>query len=189
MANKTGNSMNIKSSLATIKSAIVLTAIVFAVGACSSKKKTDDVAGTPGASDTGSQSTTPQIDSTAMSFDASGSDSGKIDGLKTVNFEYDKANLTGDAKKKIQGNADWMKSHANVNMQIEGHCDERGSIEYNLSLGERRAQAVKNYMINLGVPANRLSIISYGKEKPIANGSTESDFQKNRRANFVPLGQ
>ena len=173
--------------ISNVTNVLVLATVVFALGACSSKKKADDTATTPAAD--GSSQNTPQVDATPMNFDAAGSDSNKIDGLKTVNFEYDKSNLTGDAKKKIQGNADWMKAHPAVNMQIEGHCDARGSIEYNLSLGERRAQAVKNYMVNLGVPANRLSIISYGQEKPLASGDSESDYQKNRRANFVPLGQ
>ena len=124
-----------------------------------------------------------------MTFDAAGSDSGKIAGLQTIHFEYDKANLTSQAKKEIQGNVQWMKSSANSSVQIEGHCDSRGSIEYNLSLGERRAQSVKAYMVTLGIPAARLSIISYGKEKPVAMGDSEADMAKNRRANFLPLAQ
>jgi peptidoglycan-associated lipoprotein len=154
----------------------VTASLALAVG-CASKKKASD-------SDAGAA---PAIDSTPMSFDVAGSDSGKIAGLETIHFDYDKATLSSEAKKLIKGNAEWMKSNANVKIQIEGHCDARGSIEYNLSLGERRAQAVKNYMTALGVPASRLSIISYGKEKPIATGDSEADYAKNRRANFVPL--
>lgn len=165
----------------------VTSALIFTLGACSSKKKAEDVQMADGAGSATSNQA-PAIDSTPMSFDASGSDSGKIDGLRSINFEYDKASLSGDAKKKIQGNADWMKSHGSSKLQIEGHCDSRGSIEYNLSLGERRAQSVKSFMTSLGVAANRLSIISYGKEKPLANGDSEADMSKNRRANFVPLG-
>lgn len=164
---------------------VILTAgVVLALGACkSTNKSTDANAG----SDANSQA--PTIESTPMVFNAQGSDSGTIDGLQSIHFEYDKAALTGDARKRIQGNADWMKSRNNVGLQIEGHCDSRGSIEYNLSLGERRAQAVKNYMVSLGVAGDRLSVISYGKEKPLAMGDSESDHVKNRRANFVPLNR
>jgi peptidoglycan-associated lipoprotein len=80
-----------------------------------------------------------------------------------------------------------MKKNPNVNVQIEGHCDARGSIEYNIALGERRANAVKNYMTSLGIPGDRLSVISYGKEKPLNQGDSESAYAANRRANFVPL--
>ncbi|GIL16801.1 MAG: hypothetical protein BroJett040_05520 [Oligoflexia bacterium] len=156
--------------------------LAFALGACSSKKKTEETT-------TEQVQQAPQIDNTAMSFDAAGSDSGNISGLQTVNFDYDKATLSAETKKKIAGNVDWMKSKANVNIQIEGHCDARGSIEYNLSLGERRARSVKDYMVSLGIPAARLSIISYGKEKPLAKGDDEASYSKNRRANFVPLAQ
>lgn len=160
--------------------------LVFALGACTSKKKVEDTAAD--ASATSATDQPPQIETSPMNFDASGSDSGKIDGLRSINFDYDKASLSGDAKKKTQSNAEWMKSHKGSKLQIEGHCDARGSIEYNLSLGERRAQAVKSYMTSLGIESNRLSIISYGKEKPLVNGDSEADMAKNRRANFVPLG-
>ena len=160
--------------------------LAIAISACSSKKKSGD-AEAPAQDAAVTSEKAPQIDSTPMSFDAAGSDSGKINGLSTINFEYDKSTLTSDAKKKIQANAQWMKAHGNSNIQIEGHCDSRGSIEYNLSLGERRAQAVRSYMTSLGVANNRMSIISYGKEKPLSNGDSEADHQKNRRANFVPI--
>lgn len=126
------------------------------------------------------------IDSAPLSFDPMGSDSGKIDGLVTVHFGYDKSNLDAEAKKDIAKNADWMKKNANVKVQIEGHCDARGTIEYNVALGERRANAVKAYMVSLGVAESRLSTISYGKEKPIATGDSADAYAKNRRANFVP---
>lgn len=164
--------------------AIVL--CVAGLAACKSKPKADD-AGAAGGGDAGLQS--PAISSDAMNFDAQGSDSGKISGLQTIHFDLDKSNLTSDAKHKAQGNADWLKSHPTTNLQIEGHCDARGSVEYNLSLGERRAQAVKSYLVSLGVESNRLSIISYGKEKPIAMGESEADYAKNRRANFVPINK
>ena len=159
--------------------------LALALGACASKKKTEDQSA---GSDTATAAA-PQIESTPMNFDAAGSDSGKISGLETIHFDYDKSNLNSSAKKTLASNVQWLKSHAGTNLQIEGHCDARGSIEYNLSLGERRAQAVKTYMVGLGVAGNRLSVISYGKEKPIATGDSESAYAQNRRANFVPLGQ
>ncbi len=155
-----------------------------ALGACASKKKTEDQSSAPTP-----EAQTPQIESTPMSFDAAGSDSGKISGLQTVYFDYDKSTLNGTTKKTIANNAQWMKANPKANLQVEGHCDSRGSIEYNLSLGERRAQSVKSYMTSLGIPAARLSVISYGKEKPLSQGDDEAAFSKNRRANFVPLTQ
>ncbi len=126
------------------------------------------------------------IDSTPLNFDPMGSDSGKIAGLTTVHFGYDKATLDAQAKSDIASNVEWMKSNPNVRVQIEGHTDSRGTIEYNVALGERRANAVKTYMVSLGIPAERLNTISYGKEKPLEMGDTESAWAKNRRANFVP---
>jgi peptidoglycan-associated lipoprotein len=160
--------------------ALMLGVIVLSFAACSSKKKTED---------SGLQSGNTAIESSPMSFDAQGSDSGKISGLSTINFEYDKSLLSKEAKEKLAGNAAWMKTNTSASIQIEGHCDARGSIEYNLALGERRAKAVKDYMVGLGIPTGRLSIISYGKEKPLAQGDSEADYAKNRRANFLPLNQ
>jgi len=126
------------------------------------------------------------ISSESMNFNAMGSDSGTIDGLKTVNFAYDSAVITGAARETLKNNAAWIKTNSRVSVQIEGHCDSRGSVEYNLALGERRAQAVRNYLVSLGVAGNVLSIISYGKEKPLENGDSEAVHARNRRANFVP---
>lgn len=124
-----------------------------------------------------------------MKFDAQGSDSESIAGLKTIYFSYDASTLSPEARDTLTGNAAWLKKNADYNLQIEGHCDSRGSIEYNLALGERRAKSVRTYLINLGVAAKRLSIISYGKEKPISAGDSEQAMSKNRRANFLPLGK
>lgn len=126
------------------------------------------------------------IDSAPLSFDPMGSDSGKIDGLVTVHFGFDKSNLDAQAKKDIATNVAWMKAHPSAKVQIEGHCDSRGTIEYNVALGERRANAVKAYMVSLGVSNDRLSVISYGKEKPLDPADNEAAWAKNRRANFVP---
>lgn len=126
------------------------------------------------------------IDSAPLSYDPMGSDSGRIDGLVTVHFGYDKSSLDSQSRKDIGTNVQWMKANPAVRVQIEGHCDNRGTIEYNVALGERRANAVKAYMVSLGIPADRLSVISYGKEKPLETGDSEAAWSKNRRANFVP---
>jgi peptidoglycan-associated lipoprotein len=126
------------------------------------------------------------IESTPLNFDPTGSDSGTVAGLKTVHFGYDKSTLDESAKREIAANAEWMKKNPSAKVQIEGHCDARGTIEYNVALGERRANTVKSYMISSGVSADRLSTISYGKEKPLMTGDSEEAYGKNRRANFVP---
>lgn len=145
---------------------------------CSSKKKSD----AEGADGSGAQ----DITSTNMSFDPTGSDSGTIAGLNTIHFPYDQAILDETNKQKLNANAEWIKFRKAI-VQIEGHCDSRGSVEYNLALGERRAKAVKAYLVSLGVGADKLRVVSYGEEKPIAQGETEEAYAQNRRANFVPL--
>ncbi len=102
-----------------------------------------------------------------------------------ISFEYDSSVLNNLAKSTLKEKAAWMKANSGVSVAIEGHCDERGTTDYNLALGERRANAAKAYLINLGISASRMSTISYGEEKPMAYGSSESAFQKNRRAHFV----
>ncbi|MGH9334498.1 MAG: OmpA family protein, partial [Vicinamibacteria bacterium] len=89
-----------------------------------------------------------------------------------------------EGRSTLDRNADWLKRHASVTVLIEGHCDERGTVEYNLALGERRASAVYNYLMSLGIPAGRLKTISYGKEFPMDLGHTEEAWARNRRAHF-----
>lgn len=98
-----------------------------------------------------------------------------------VLFDTDKSDLAPAARATVDKQAAWMKKYANVTVTIEGHCDERGTREYNLALGERRAIAVKNYLVALGVPASRIRTISYGKERPAVVGSTEQAWAQNRR--------
>ena len=121
-----------------------------------------------------------------MNFSATGSDSGSIEGLQTVRFEYDKATLSETEQQKLVADAEWMKKNPTVKMLVEGHCDQRGSTEYNLSLGERRANAVKQMLVKLGIAADRITTTSFGKEKLLANGDSEDEMAQNRRANFVP---
>ena len=102
-----------------------------------------------------------------------------------VHFEYDSSELSSMAKMLLKEKAAWLKENSSASVTIEGHCDERGTTEYNLALGERRASTVKIYLINLGVAGSRLNTISYGEEKPIDPGTTEAAYRKNRRAHFV----
>lgn len=113
------------------------------------------------------------------------SDNGKAGGLKTVYFGFDSSNLDSDSKATVSANADFLKTNANVDVQVEGHCDERGGRQYNLALGERRAKAIRDQLVALGVQAKRISTISYGNERPKAEGNDESAWSQNRRANFV----
>lgn len=152
--------------------------------ACSKKAKPDAEGGAAGA---GGENTPGAIVQEALSFPAAGSDTGEIKGLSTVNFGLDSSVIDQKARDLLKGNAAWINSNSRVSVQIEGHCDNRGSVEYNLALGERRAKAVKDYLTSLGVDGKRLTIISYGKEKPLEVGDSEAAYAKNRRANFVPL--
>lgn len=105
-------------------------------------------------------------------------------GLVRIHFDFDQYVLTTEAKDILARNADLLKSAPSVKVQIEGHCDERGSDEYNLALGEKRALATKNYLASLGVAADRMSIISYGEETPLDPAHTEAAWAQNRRADF-----
>ena len=105
--------------------------------------------------------------------------------LKNINFDFDKSDIREADKPKLQGIADFLKNYAQAKVQIAGHCDERGTIEYNLALGERRSLAVRAAMISAGIDGARVQTRSYGEERPVAFGHDESSWQLNRRAEFV----
>jgi peptidoglycan-associated lipoprotein len=124
--------------------------------------------------------------SSALSLELNGSSDDNTAGpLKTIYFAFDTSRLSSAAKSTLEQNAMWLKGASSVDIQIEGHCDERGGQQYNLALGERRAKAVKSYLEALGVATNRVSVISYGKERPSTFGHDEQAWSKNRRANFI----
>lgn len=108
-------------------------------------------------------------------------------GMKAVYFDYDRAIVRDDARAVLKANAAYLKANPNVKVRIEGNCDERGTVEYNQALGQRRAANTKKYLSNLGISSQRISLISYGKEKPFCQESSEDCWQKNRRADLVPL--
>jgi len=109
--------------------------------------------------------------------------------FKTVYFDFDKYDLRADAKASLDANFALLQEFPDAIIKIEGHCDERGTVEYNLSLGEKRAKAVMTYLAGRGVAAARMSIISYGKERPIDPGHNETAWAKNRRAEFKVISQ
>lgn len=107
--------------------------------------------------------------------------------LKDVYFDYDRSNVRSDSRSILQANSNWLKRYPGVKVEIEGHADERGTNEYNLALGARRAQAVRDYLVTLGNSPSRLSTISYGEELQVCRDRSEPCYRMNRRAHFVIL--
>ncbi len=110
---------------------------------------------------------------------------GKVSGLQKIHFDFDKYNIKTEYEGTLKSNAEWVKANSKTPVVIEGHCDERGTAEYNIALGDRRAKSAKNYLGNLGVAGDKLSTISYGKERPIATCHNESCWSQNRRDEFI----
>ena len=106
-------------------------------------------------------------------------------GLRDVFFGYDSWTISDDQRQALNRDADWMRSNASAMVKVEGHCDERGTSAYNLVLGEKRAKAVRNYLVELGISANRFAVVSYGKERPSCLDHAESCYQQNRRGHLV----
>jgi peptidoglycan-associated lipoprotein len=106
-------------------------------------------------------------------------------GLRDVFFAYDSWVISEEGRQSLSHDAEWMKSNPNALVKVEGHCDERGTVAYNFVLGEKRAKAARNYLVELGVAANRLSVVSYGKERPSCNEHAESCYQQNRRGRIL----
>jgi peptidoglycan-associated lipoprotein len=156
------------------KSMALLLGLLLLLAACSSAPEPapgPQPLGPGGPGGIGSASATP---GSQQDLDASAGD--------RVFFAFDRSDISPEARQTLSRQADWLRRYPNVTVTIEGHCDERGTREYNLALGERRAQAVKNVLVALGIPAGRISTISYGKERPAVVGSTEDAYAQNRRA-------
>lgn len=131
---------------------------------------------------TGDAVAAPPDTAGAMASNDNSVPSGGMSDVATVYFPYDASTLTKEARASLKKSASWLNDHPAASIQIEGHCDERGSVEYNLALGERRANAVKFYLTKMGIDASRLSTISYGKERPVDGHHDEDAWAKNRRA-------
>ena len=108
-------------------------------------------------------------------------------GLQPIHFDFDRSFIRDEAKPVMKANAEWLKANPKVKVRIEGNCDERGTKEYNQALGQRRASSAKKYLTDLGISAKRISLISYGKEKPVCSEGTEDCWQKNRRDDLVAV--
>jgi peptidoglycan-associated lipoprotein len=111
--------------------------------------------------------------------------SGEGGPLADVRFEYDSAALTDPARSLLERHAQWINARRGLRIAVEGHCDERGTVEYNLALGDQRARAARDYLVSLGVDASLLTTVSYGKERPLDRASNETAWAKNRRAHFA----
>ena len=157
--------------------------LVLFVAACATKPKDSADTSGSGATSSDSDGVEGSITETAGSGIVSGSQEDLIVNVgDRVFFGYDSSELDSDALELLQDQVAWLKQHNNLSVTIEGHCDERGTREYNLALGEKRAQAVKNYLIGLGVNPDRVSTISYGKERPAVVGSNDGAWAQNRRS-------
>ncbi|MDF3023974.1 MAG: omp [Alphaproteobacteria bacterium] len=151
---------------------------------CGDKKK-DAAMVNDGATTTTQQTDGTQVQTTDGQY-APGSQAQLVAEIgDRVYFGYDQYDLTAEARSTVERQAQWMKTYPNVSVMVEGHCDERGTREYNLALGEKRANAVRNYLISNGVQAGRIQSISYGKERPAIMGADETSWAQNRRGVLV----
>ncbi len=163
---------------------VVLISIGLLFCACSKKDVTQ---GEPGftVSDSDAEAVSQEkADESSISLEES-----KPSELNTIYFDFDSYALSPASRNTLKSSADWLKKNSSVRIQIEGHCDERGTTEYNLALGERRANAASDYLKSLGIDKSRISIISYGEERPVDTGHDEASWAKNRRAEFVVLSK
>ena len=169
--------------------------LVFFLAACSTTPKdTADSSGSGSSSSSSSSSdvssseegtiteTSPESSSSSTSIERGSQEDLIVNVGDRVFFNYDSSELDSDAQELLQDQVAWLKQYSNVSVIIEGHCDERGTREYNLALGEKRAQSVKNYLISLGISSDRVSTISYGKERPAVVGSNDGAWAQNRRS-------
>ena len=182
----------------------LLAAVLLSVplAACGGTKRPPVVAGgstaPSGGADRGTPSQAPlpvdsgpdvqPIDSDAArgeDFTVSDPETGEGGPIADIHFAYDEATLTDEARATLDHHAAWLKAHPAAKVMIEGHCDERGTIEYNLALGDRRARATQEYLVGAGVPAAMLRTTSYGKERPLDTASNEEAWARNRRAHFA----
>ncbi len=161
---------------------IMAIAALFVASACTTVTDTYSGAGGSGESTKSSSSSSVESSQSKSAEILPGSQADLVSNVgDRVLFEYDSSDLTPEARRTLERQAAWLKRYSNVSITVEGHCDERGTIEYNLALGERRATAVSNFLVALGINGARIMTISYGKEKPVALGSNDTAWSQNRR--------
>ncbi len=165
-------------------------------GMMGSSSSSSDQSGATGGGERGISSSEVPPSAQARSLEAfqrgseipSTSSSSKSSSLQDIYFEFNRFTLRPEARETLNANARWLQNNPRGRIEIEGHADEKGGNEYNLALGARRAQAVKDYLVTLGIGSNRLSTISYGEELPVCKTKSETCWQKNRRIHFVIIG-
>jgi len=163
-----------------------LFAVLVLVAACSTKPEDTGSITTDGDTLASSESQATPVDQNALGTAQAGTQQDLVVNIgDRVFFAYDQFDLSTEARGVVERQAQWLKTYPAVTVIIEGHCDERGTREYNLALGEKRATAVRNYMIANGVEASRVQTISYGKERPAVTGSDETSWAQNRRGVVV----
>ena len=161
---------------------VSLLAVLVLVAGCSHKPSDTGSITTDGNAQSAVTATTSPVDQSAQGGATPGSQQDLVVNVgDRVFFGYDKYDLSSEARATIEKQAQWLKTYPHINISIEGHCDERGTREYNLALGEKRAAAERNYLISLGIEASRIQTISYGKERPAVTGSDEASWAQNRR--------
>ncbi len=163
-----------------------LLAVLVLVAGCSSTPKDSGSITTDGNMETSATTMPGDIDQSSLGGPAAGTQQDLVVNVgDRVFFGYDKYDLSPEARATIEKQAQWLKTYSSINISVEGHCDERGTREYNLALGEKRAMAVRNYLIALGIESSRIQTISYGKERPAVTGSDDTSWAQNRRGVVV----
>jgi peptidoglycan-associated lipoprotein len=185
-----------------LTSLVLTLGVLVALSACGGKKRPPVLATTPGGGAAAPTEATERApvqpleegpDVRAMEGEgAEGTDiagrafgTGEGGPLADIRFDLDSAALGDEARATLEKHALWLQGHRDVKVTVEGHCDERGTVDYNLALGEQRARAARDYLVSLGVAAGRLRVLSYGKERPLDTGNNEAAWARNRRARFA----
>jgi peptidoglycan-associated lipoprotein len=164
--------------------AVLVMIAAVAVTGCAKKKRISDESTIGGTGATGAEESLSESGSLGRYKRGLGPEEDGV--LKDVHFAYDSYDLDGSARDVLAANAEWLKENTRARTEIEGHCDERGTVEYNLALGAKRAKSVKDYLVSLGVSSDRLTTISYGEELPLCRDASEQCYARNRRVHFVP---
>ena len=169
------------------KSVVVAVALLVALAGACSKKATspDEGVGGPGGAGMGEDA----LGGSSLARAKRGLAPEEDGILKDVHFGYDGSEVDADQRGLLDANLGWLRQNAKAKVELEGHCDSRGTIEYNLALGAKRAKSVKDYLVGQGIAADRISTISYGKELPLCSEETDACWARNRRVHFVVLGQ
>jgi peptidoglycan-associated lipoprotein len=170
-----------------VRVALVLALVVLGGVGCSSKKPDSDL----GSDESGKGLSEESVGSGSLDQARAGLLGGQAGTgpLVDIQFGYDSFELSDEARQTLQGHSSWLRNNQQGRVEIEGHCDDRGTVEYNLALGAKRASMAKSYLVSLGVSADRITTISYGEELPLCYEASESCYSRNRRAHFVVIAE